>query len=177
MKPPLTLETSRLLLRKPIAEDAELIFQQYAQDPEVTKYMNWQPHQSIEETREWVSRCISVWAEASAFPYVLICQEDAQLIGMVEIRINQFKADIGYVLAKSRWGKGYMSEAVRALSDWALGKDEIYRVWAFCDIENSASARVMEKVGMHREGILKRWFIHPNISKEPRDCYCYAISK
>jgi [ribosomal protein S5]-alanine N-acetyltransferase len=177
MKPPQALETERLSLRQPATEDAVLIFEQYAQDPEVTKYISWQPHKSVRETDEFIDRCISVWANNSAFPYVLICKEDAQLIGMIEIRINQYKADLGYVLAKSEWGKGYMTEAMQALTDWALGQDEIYRVWAICDVENPASARVMEKVGMQREGVLKRWFIHPNASEEPRDCYCYAVSK
>ncbi|WNZ43605.1 GNAT family N-acetyltransferase [Leptolyngbya boryana CZ1] len=177
MKPPQTLETKRLCLRQPIPEDAGSIFEHYAQDPEVTKYLSWQPHKSVKETDEFIERCISVWANHSAFPYVLICKKNAQLIGMIEIRINQHKADVGYVLARSEWGKGYVPEAMQALTNWALDQDEIYRVWAFCDVENPASARVMEKVGMQREGILKRWFVHPNISKEPRDCYCYAISK
>jgi [ribosomal protein S5]-alanine N-acetyltransferase len=177
MKPPQTIETKQLSLRQPATEDAVLIFEQYAQDPEVTKYISWQPHKSVRETDEFIDRCISVWANNSAFPYVLICKEDAQLIGMIEIRINKYKADLGYVLARSEWGKGYMPEAMQALTNWALGQDEIYRVWAVCDVENAASARVMEKVGMQREGVLKRWLIHPNISKEPRDCYCYAISK
>lgn len=177
MKPLQTLETQRLFLRQPVSEDAALVFEQYAQDPEVAKYTGWQPHKSIREADEFINRCISAWANASAFPYVLIRKEDAQLVGMVEIRINQFKADLGYVLAKSEWGKGYMPEAVQALTNWALGQDEIYRVWAVCDVENRGSARVMEKVGMQREGVLKRWFIHPNMTKEPRDCYCYAVSK
>ncbi|BBD70507.1 GCN5-related N-acetyltransferase [Nostoc commune NIES-4072] len=131
----------------------------------------------MREADEFIKRCILVWANASAFPYVLIRKEDAQLIGMVEIRINHFKVDMGYVLAKSEWGKGYMPEGVQTLIDWALAQNEIYRVWAVCDVENQASVRVMEKVGMHREGILRRWFMHPNISLAPRDCYCYAISK
>ncbi|ABA20863.1 GCN5-related N-acetyltransferase [Trichormus variabilis ATCC 29413] len=177
MKPPQTLATQRLSLRQPVAEDAALIFTQYAQDPEVAKYTSWQTHKSIKETDEFINRCTSVWANVSAFPYVLIRKEDAQLIGMVEIRINQFKAELGYVLTKSEWGKGYMPEAVQALTDWALGQNEIYRVWAVCDVENQASKRVMEKVGMHREGVLERWFIHPNMSQEPRDCYCYAVTK
>lgn len=177
MKPPQTLETQRLYLRQPIIEDAVSIFEQYAQDLEVTKYLGWQPHKSIAVTHEFINRCISVWADDSAFPYVLIRQEDAQLIGMVEIRINNYKADLGYVLAKSEWGKGYIPEATQALTNWALEQDEIYRVWAFCDVENLASTRVMEKVGMQREGVLRRWFIHPNLSKAPRDCYCYAMSK
>jgi [ribosomal protein S5]-alanine N-acetyltransferase len=177
MKPPQTLETQRLYLRKPVAEDAILVFQQYAGDPEVTKYMSWQPHQSLRQTEEYINRCISVWADNSAFPYVLICKEDNRLIGAIEIRLDRYKADLGYVLAKLEWGKGYMPETARAITDWALGQNEIYRVWAVCDVENAASARVMEKVGMQKEGVLRRWLIHPNISKEPRDCYCYAVSK
>lgn len=174
MKPPQIFNTSRLLLRPPVVEDAPLIFEQYAQDLLVTKYMSWKPHQFIQETDAFVNRCIAAWVDGPAFPYVLIRKEDAQLIGMIEIRINRFKADLGYVLARSAWGKGYMPEAAQILIDWALGQDNIYRVWAVCDVENNASARVMEKVGMQQEGILKRWFIHPNVSESPRDCYCYA---
>jgi [ribosomal protein S5]-alanine N-acetyltransferase len=177
MKPPQTLETERLFLRVPVAEDAASIFEQYAQDSEVAKYTGWQPHKSIRETDEFIDRCISVWANASAFPYVLLRKEDARLIGAIEIRIDKYKADLGYVLARSEWGKGYMPEAVRVLTTWALGQQQIYRVWAVCDVENTASARVLEKVGMQREGILKRWFIHPGIAEKPRDCYCYSINK
>ena len=177
MKPPQTQETKRLYLRQPVTEDAVSIFVQYAQDPEVTKYISWQQHKSVRETDGYINRCISAWANSSAFPYVLIRKEDAQLIGMIEIRINQYKADLGYVLAKSEWGKGYMLEAMQVLTNWALEQDEIYRVWAVCDVENVASMRVMVKVGMQREGVLRRWLIHPNMSKEPRDCYCYAVSK
>lgn len=82
-----TLETSRLLLRQPVTEDAVLLFEQYTQDQEVSKYMTWQPHKSITETDEYINRCISSWTEHSTFPYVLVRKEDAQLIGMIEIRI------------------------------------------------------------------------------------------
>jgi [ribosomal protein S5]-alanine N-acetyltransferase len=177
MKSPQTLETERLLLRQPTNKDIVAIFEQYARDLEVTKYLSWQPHKSIKETENYINRCILVWANNSAFPYVLVQKENARLIGMIEIRIDKHKADFGYVLAKPEWGKGFMSEAMQVLTDWALRQDKIYRVWAVCDVENIASARVMEKVGMQREGLLKRWLIHPNVSKEPRDCYCYAKSK
>jgi RimJ/RimL family protein N-acetyltransferase len=70
-----------------------------------------------------------------------------------------------------------MTEAVTALIGWALKQDAIYRVWAVCDVENGASARVMEKAGMKREGTLRRWSVHPNIGDQPRDSYCYAITK
>ena len=177
MQPPSTITTERLILRQPTDQDAELIFEQYAGDLDVTKYLSWQPHKSMAQTNEYLERCITAWQEKSAFPFVLIRRNDARLIGMVEIRIDNFKADLGYVLAKSLWGKGYMSEAVKALVDWSLKQTEIHRVWAVCDTENVASARVLEKVGMKREGILKKWLVHPNIAAEPRDCYCYAIVK
>ncbi|MEW6208891.1 MAG: GNAT family N-acetyltransferase [Acidobacteriota bacterium] len=177
MRPPGNIETSRLKLRPPIIEDAESIFDRYAQDILVTRYLTWRPHSSILETQNFLRRCISAWADGSAFPWALIRKQDEQLIGMAEIRIDRFKADIGYVLARPEWGKGYVPEAMKEVVDWAMRQEEIYRVWAVCDVENLASARVLEKIGMKREGLLSRWIMHPNISKEPRDCYCYSIAK
>lgn len=98
-------------------------------------------------------------------------------IGMIELRMQGHRAEIGYVLARSYWGRGYMTEAARAVVYWALSQTGVFRVWAVCDVENVASARVLEKLGMRREGTLSRWIIHPNISEQPRDCYCYAVTK
>lgn len=70
-----------------------------------------------------------------------------------------------------------MPEAVGAVIGWALNRENIYRVWAACDVDNATSIRVLEKVRMQREGLLRRWVVHPNIGKEPRDCYVYAIAK
>lgn len=177
MKPPASLKTNRMLLRPPFPTDGRSVFATYAQDPEVTKYLCWRPHDSIRKTDEYINQCIASWRNKSAFPYVLIRRADAQLIGMIEIRISHHKADLGYVLAKSEWGQGYMPEAMKKLVDWALEQEQIYRVWAVCDVENVGSARVLEKVGMQREGILRRWLVHPNVSAEPRDCYSYSTSK
>lgn len=177
MRPPEFFETLRLQLRPPALEDATAIFEQYAQDAEVTRYLIWSPHRDITETREFLKRCETVWRDGVAFPWAIIRKEDHRLVGMIEARFNEHGFLLGYVLAKPFWGKGYMSEALRALIDWALQQPEIYRVWAFCDVENHSSARVLEKSGMQREGLLKRWFKHPNRSQDPRDCYCYAKTK
>ncbi len=61
--------------------------------------------------------------------------------------------------------------------DWCLSQQAIYRVWAICDVDNPASARVMAKAGMEYEGVLKKFCVHPNISPIPRDVLCYAIVK
>ena len=68
-----------------------------------------------------------------------------------------------------------MTEALRAAARWAMGEPDIWRIGAVCDVENCASARVMEKAGLEREGILHRWIIHPNVGSEPRDCFSYAM--
>lgn len=177
MRPPEFLETLRLRLRPPVMEDAPAIFEQYAQDAEVTRYLVWPPHRDIAETREFLRHCERVWRKGSAFPWAILRKEDHRLMGMIEARINEHGVNLGYALAKVFWGNGYMPEAIQALVDWALRQPEIYRVWAFCDVENHSSARVLEKSGMQREGLLKRWFKLPNRSPEPRDCYCYAKTK
>ena len=97
------------------------------------------------------------------------------LAGMIEARLRGSSADIGYVLRRSLWRRGLMTEAVRFVVDWALSVPGVYRVWARCDVENVASARLLESVGMEREGVLRRWIVHPNISDEPRDALCYAL--
>jgi RimJ/RimL family protein N-acetyltransferase len=155
-------------------EDASLIFDRYARDSDVTRYMAWRRHENIGTTREFLKRCLSVWEVGSAFPYVVLLKEDDELMGMIEIRVEKHRAEIGFVLAKQNWGNGYMTEAARAIVDWTIKQDGIFRVWALCDIENRASARVLEKIGMQREGVLRRWSMSPNISEEPRDCYAYA---
>jgi ribosomal-protein-alanine N-acetyltransferase len=175
--PPKILKTPRLRLRKVKFEDAEAIFREYAQDPEVTRYVSWQAHQSLDETRAYVRSCLLAWDTGKAFNWVVESREESRLMGMIVARVNPAKWELGFVLARRHWGCGYMTEAVKAVIDWAQRRGGIYRVWAVCDIDNGASARVMEKAGMRREGILKRWSIHPNISAEPRDSYCYAIIK
>ena len=177
MRPPEIIETDRLTLRVPAPPDAMSIFTGFSQDTEVTKYLTWRPHENIGQTDQFIAGCIDAWKGAERFPCVIVLKSEDKPIGLVEMRLNRFKAELGYVLARPYWGQGIMTEAVRAVVDWALSQPEIYRVWAFCDVENAASARVMEKAGMQHEGILRRFVIHPNVSDAPRDCHCYAIVK
>lgn len=157
--------------------DAEAIFRQYAQDPEVTRYVSWRAHRDLEETREYLRMCLLAWDVGKAFHWVIEGADDKQVQGMIVARVDATKWELGYVLARKHWGRGYMTEALRGLIAWAMKENEIYRIWAVCDVDNGASARVMEKAGMQREGVLRRWSMHPNISPEPRDSFCYAIVK
>lgn len=111
------------------------------------------------------------------FPYVITRKEDGELLGMIEVRPRGHRANFGYVLARSYWGNGFMPEAIAAIVKITLNLPEIYRMEATCDIENKASARALEKSGFFREGLLRRYIIHPNISPEPRDSLLYALTK
>src|SRR3712207_2240028 len=98
MRPPETIETARLLLRPPRMDDAQAIFEGYARDGEVSRYMTWRPHNDVEETKAFLRRCLAVWADGSAFPWAIVHKDDARLIGMVEIRIREHRVDLGYGL-------------------------------------------------------------------------------
>jgi [ribosomal protein S5]-alanine N-acetyltransferase len=177
MIPPHMIETARLRLRGARESDAEAIFAAYGQDHDVTMYLAWRPSGRIEETREHLRLTVKACEEGRALQWVILRNEDERLLGMIGGRIDGHKVELGYVLAKAYWNKGYMTEAVRAVVEWTLAQPEIFRVWAVCDVENPASARVMEKAAMKREGVLRRWSLHPTRSAEPRDCYSYAITK
>ena len=75
------------------------------------------------------------------------------------------------------WGNGYATEALSAVICAGLALPQILRVTGLCDVENIASIRVMRKAGMVQEGVLRRYAIHPNISREPRNVYSFAVTK
>jgi [ribosomal protein S5]-alanine N-acetyltransferase len=168
------LTTERLILRPPCGEDARVMFERWTQDPEVTRYLPWRPHASVAQTEAFVQGSIAAFAEGRRLPFVITLRQDEPPIGMIELRLNAFSADFGYVLARSFWGRGYMTEAARTLVYHTLARPSIWRIWAVCDVDNPASARVLEKAGLQREGTLRRYIIHPSVSPEPRDVHLYA---
>jgi RimJ/RimL family protein N-acetyltransferase len=179
MNPPTHIETARLILRKPVVADTPLIYEAYANDAEVTRYLTWRPHRTLADGEEPAAHRLAAWESGEYFCWVITRRKEdgGELIGMISIRPDAWRVDLGYVLGRKFWGRGYMTEAVRAVVDYALAEPEVFRVWAVCDVENEASARVLEKAGMRREGVLRRWAVHPNISDEPRDSLCYARVK
>lgn len=174
---PERLETTRLVLRRPVMTDARAMFENYSRDPEVTRYLQFRPHPHIDETRAFLRRCAGVWRRGTAFPWVIVLRDSGELAGGIEIRPEAgagHRIEIGYILARRHWGQGYMTEALRAVSDWALAQPGVHRVWAECDVENVGSARVMEKAGFEREGVLRRWAVFPNRGDVPRDVVRYS---
>jgi len=171
------LETERLILRPIARGDALAIFAGYAQDPEVARYLIWRPHRRLTETEAYIGRCLAA-ASARSRTYALVGRTEGRLLGAFDLRRPEpHRIDCGYVLARPFWRRGLMTEALAAAARWALAEPEIWRIGAVCDTENLASARVMAKAGLAREGLLRRWLVHPNLGPEPRDCVSYALAR
>jgi ribosomal-protein-alanine N-acetyltransferase len=177
IQPPECFSSDRLILRKPVLDDAGAIFKEYATDPEVTRYLTWKPSSKPDHVAVFIAQALKKWDEQIAFTWTITRKDDDHPIGMIDARVDAYMVNIGYVLARRFWNQGLMTEAVRALLGWTDREPEIVRVWAVCAVQNSSSARVLEKAGMIREGILHRWTVFPNVSGQPMDCYCYARVK
>lgn len=177
---PETIETRRLTLRKPVLEDAASVFEAYSTDPEVTRFLAWRPHDSLGDALSAMLTRLACWEAGTEFSWMITPKDEpASILGMISAVPDRMKwrCSVGYVLAKPHWGNGYMTEAVRALIATLFEQPGLYRIWAVVDEDNFASARVLEKAGMTREGILYRWALHPNVSGAPRNCWCFSVVK
>jgi RimJ/RimL family protein N-acetyltransferase len=170
---PEKITTSRLILRRPLLSDADAVFE-FGRDQEVTLYMDWPAHTSVQAAKEYLRDCVPRWDTAQEYDWMIALRDTGQVIGGISIRVRGHSADFGYILNRDFWGRGFATEAANAVVNWVFGIGSIYRVWATCDTENLASVRVLEKVGLTREGILRCWAIRPNISPKPRDAYVYS---
>ena len=172
---PKAFSTARLLLRPIQADDAAAIFNSYGHDAEVTRFLTWRPHESIEATNGFVQACLN--AETS-HTYMVTLPATGEVVGVFDLRTpSKTRVEFGYALARSHWGQGLMTEALTEVVEWALRQPSIWRIGAVADIENIGSMRVMEKAGLKREGVLRRWLVHPNTSPDPRDCVSFAATR
>jgi RimJ/RimL family protein N-acetyltransferase len=136
--------------------------------------LTWRPHTSVAESAAHLERCNAAWERGTEFVWSLEASETGRLLGSVASRHSGHRINLGYLLARDAWGQGYMTEALRPIIAWWLTGPGIERIWATCDVDNKASARVLEKSGFALEGVLRRWERHPNISAEARDALCYS---
>jgi RimJ/RimL family protein N-acetyltransferase len=171
--PPREFRTARLHARPPAATDAPAVLAAYAGDPAATRYLAWQPYTSVEPLAAFLRGRAEAWDRADGHYAYLLCL-DGRPIGSIGVFVEEPKAMFGYVLGREHWGRGYAAEALRSLVDWAMAEPRLLRAWAYCAAENTASARVMAKAGLHFEGVLRRWQVFPNLGPEPRDCVFYA---
>jgi [ribosomal protein S5]-alanine N-acetyltransferase len=173
------IETERLLLRRPRALDAPAIFARYASDPDVTRYMSWLTHRSVDETYAFVRYCDDLWERwPLAGPMLIFARDGVTLIGGAGI-VNDTAtmAQIGYVLARDAWGRGYATEALLASVEGARVAG-LRRLEAGVHVDHRVSCRVLEKAGFTHEGVRPgRPADFPNLPADAtRDAALYATS-
>jgi [ribosomal protein S5]-alanine N-acetyltransferase len=171
-RPPATFATARLVGRIPRVDDGPAVFAAYANDPEVTRYLSWRAYDRVEPLTAFLRESIAHWERGDGQLSWLLCLKGTDSpIGSIGVTLEgSGKAMFGYALAKKFWRHGFAAEALTFLVNWSLAQPTLSRAWAFCDVENPASVRVMEKAGMTREGVLRRWYVCPTLGPELRDC-------
>jgi RimJ/RimL family protein N-acetyltransferase len=171
--PPETFDLRRIRLRRPRLSDAEAIFE-YGSDPEVARYADWPIRSTLDQILESLRQRSESWEKGVEFYWVITLPIKDRAIGGVSCCVVQHSVEFGFLLNRRYWRNGYATDASQAIVEWAFSVPTIWRVWATCDTENLASARVLEKAGLSREGTLRRWVVRPNLSSEPRDAFIYS---
>lgn len=152
-----TLETDRLRMRPLALADALEVFA-YARDPEVARTLTWEPHASLADSERFVQSVLEAYERDEAAPWALVLKETGRVVGTLGFGSwskRHKNAEIGYALAREHWNRGLMTEAVEAALRFGFTQMGLHRIEARCLPENRASARVLEKNGMRREGTLR----------------------
>jgi RimJ/RimL family protein N-acetyltransferase len=169
------ITTDRLLLRELRKEDWQAVHE-YGSDPEVVRFVEFGPN-TEEETRDFIRRATASAEDEprKGHDFAVVRGKDGRLIGGCGIYVTKpehREAFIGYVFNREYWGNGYATEAAQALLRYGFETLRMHRIFATCDPENRASARVLEKTGMRREGLLRE---NSRMKGKYRDDLIYAI--
>ena len=109
------------------------MFGAYAQDPAVTRYLTWRPHGDIAETRAVIDRFLAAWERQDEFCWLIFTSDAGEMIGSIGARTEDDGFNLGFLLARSHWGRGYVPEAITAVVDWAFTQPWVSQVWAACE--------------------------------------------
>ena len=167
MRPHEHVETARLLLRRPTQEDADAIFNRYAKVPEVTTYLTWPTHRSLEDKKQFLTFSDGEWERWPIGPYLIHSLADGLLLGCTGLRFKSpAVAETGYVFARDAWGQGFATEATLAIIAIAraVGVQELR---SSCHVQHAASKRVLEKCGFILEA-QQSVLVFPNLGPDPR---------
>ncbi|KWI27403.1 GNAT family N-acetyltransferase [Burkholderia stagnalis] len=164
---PATLTTARLTLRPLKEEDAHALFEIWS-DAEAMRYFSIPAMTGLDEARERVARKLKTAADGMDLNCVVESRATGEVIGecaLFHVNAQCRRAEIGFSLKRRYWGSGYMGEAAGALVEHAFGALGLNRLEADIDPRNVASARVLERLGFVREGVLReRWIVGDEVS-------------
>ena len=162
-----TLSTPRLTLRAPRRGDEPDLFAIHA-DPAVMRYFSEPPWTDPDRPARQIDEDAGRFEREESFRFAIVLNETGRQIGNCSLhalhRQNR-RAEIGYALARSHWGCGYMHEALQALLGFAFGDRDLHRLEADIDPRNAASAASLTRLGFREEGLLReRWIVDGAVS-------------
>ena len=153
------IETDRLILRRYVIEDADAMYKNWASDSEVTKFLTWQPHSSIEVSRGIIENWLKEYSDEKYYQWAIVLKANGNEpigdISVVHMKEDISMVHIGYCLGRAWWRRGIMSEALKAVMDFMFDTVEVNRVESRHDPMNPNSGKVMQKCGMKYEGTLR----------------------
>ena len=153
------LETERLILRRFIMDDAQGMFNNWASDEGVTKYLSWPPHKDVALTKAYLEMVIKEYEEPTMYNWAIELKEIGEVIGSIGVVQHEKEVEsvhIGYTLGKAWWNKGIMTEAFTEVIKFLMSEVEVNRIDARHDTKNPNSGRVMKKCGLKYEGTLRQ---------------------
>lgn len=154
-----TLTTQRLVLRRFRIEDAKAMFENWANNPQVTKYLTWPTHECVEDSRNVVESWVNDYGKQDFYLWAITLQDDVPIgsISVVECDDRIGKMEIGYCIGAKWWHQGITSEALAAVMKFLFEQVSARRIQASHDSKNPNSGAVMKKCGMTYEGTLRQY--------------------
>lgn len=153
------IETDRLILRRYVIEDADAMYKNWASDSEVTKFLTWQPHSSVDVSRGIIENWLKEYSDEKYYQWAIVLKDNGNEpigdISVVHMNEDISMVHIGYCLGRAWWRRGIMSEALKAVMDFMFDTVEVNRVESRHDPMNPNSGKVMQKCGMKYEGTLR----------------------
>ena len=139
------------------------------------RYLTWRPHETLADAEAAIAERLDRLETELEYSWILELAASGRVVGLISAWVEGEAAEVGFVLARDRWNQGLMTEALLAVTRWARGSPELTRVWATCDVENAASARVLEKAGFACSGEFERRIVRPNLGPEPRPSLLFSF--
>lgn len=155
------IETERLILRPFRLEDAGKMYENWACDDEVTRFLTWHSHRSVHDTECLLNLWTANYNNTDCYNWVIVSKRNNEPIGSISVvsyNASAESADVGYCLGKYWWGRGFMTEALGAVTSYLFKRVGFNSVRACHAVKNPASGKVMEKCGFTLEGTLRQYF-------------------
>ncbi|MBQ7860047.1 MAG: GNAT family N-acetyltransferase [Faecalibacterium sp.] len=187
-----TIETQRLLLRRLTPADAPAMFRNWASDPEVTRFLRWDPHPDAEMTRQLLAAWAELYPNPDYYQWAIVEKATGEVFGsfsLMDDALNEqvrpelwnipgldfthSQWEVGYCIGKAWWNKGFMTEALRAVMDYIFEQTDIGWIASCHAVDNPASGRVMEHAGF----VYDHNDLYHRFDGTPVECRVYALTR